>query len=272
MIRKNPRADQEMAAGESGGHLGQLILWFIWRDSAQRDSGPENPQLEGRSMDRLSTLRCHPACLLTVWGLLVGVGMILLGDYAARPGIAASSPTRWPSESSIRQDGRRPTLLIFLHPLCPCSRSSVRELASIASDYGNRVSVHAVLLQPGGGRESWGESAMEADLAAMPRLQIWRDRGGVEARRFGVSTSGHVLLYDAGGHLIFSGGITPRAATREPMTAVTPCWPGSSGRAAEAGSPRSSAARSRRHGGLPARDLDDEQTGEFRAGAAWTHR
>jgi len=30
----------------------------------------------------------------------------------------------------------------------------------------------------------------------------------VEARRFGVETSGQTLLYDAGGRLIFSGGIT----------------------------------------------------------------
>jgi hypothetical protein len=34
------------------------------------------------------------------------------------------------------------------------------------------------------------------------------DGGGVEARRFRVATSGHVLLYDVRGLLIFSGGIT----------------------------------------------------------------
>jgi hypothetical protein len=160
-------------------------------------------------MARLWTLRCHPACLLTVWGLFVGVGMISLGDYAARPGQAASAPARWPSESPIRREGHRPTLLMFLHPRCPCSRASVAELSSIAGDCGDRVSIHAVLLQPDDGRESWGESELGADLAVLPRLRIWPDLGGAEARRFGVSTSGHVLLYDAGGHLIYSGGITP---------------------------------------------------------------
>ena len=34
------------------------------------------------------------------------------------------------------------------------------------------------------------------------------DGDGAEARRFGVATSGHVLLYDPRGDLIFSGGIT----------------------------------------------------------------
>jgi hypothetical protein len=35
-----------------------------------------------------------------------------------------------------------------------------------------------------------------------------RDDGGVEARRFGVKTSGTVLLYSALGRLLFHGGIT----------------------------------------------------------------
>jgi hypothetical protein len=35
-----------------------------------------------------------------------------------------------------------------------------------------------------------------------------RDRGGVEAKRFGARTSGEVLLYSAVGRLLFFGGIT----------------------------------------------------------------
>jgi len=34
------------------------------------------------------------------------------------------------------------------------------------------------------------------------------DVDGVEARRFGVATSGSTLLYDAAGNLLFLGGIT----------------------------------------------------------------
>jgi hypothetical protein len=35
-----------------------------------------------------------------------------------------------------------------------------------------------------------------------------RDDRGVEAERFGTSTSGQTLLYSADGRLLFSGGIT----------------------------------------------------------------
>jgi hypothetical protein len=38
---------------------------------------------------------------------------------------------------------------------------------------------------------------------------VIRDQGGVEARRFDVEGSGHVLLYAPSGKLLFSGGITP---------------------------------------------------------------
>jgi hypothetical protein len=43
----------------------------------------------------------------------------------------------------------------------------------------------------------------------VPGLEVRTDPGGEEARRFGVATSGHVLVYDPRGALIFSGGITP---------------------------------------------------------------
>ncbi len=55
---------------------------------------------------------------------------------------------------------------------------------------------------------------METDLAALPGLTIWPDLGGEEARRFGMATSGHVLLYDPEGRRIFSGGITPARGHR----------------------------------------------------------
>ena len=50
---------------------------------------------------------------------------------------------------------------------------------------------------------------LRAALAAVPGLRVVLDPGGAEARRFGVATSGHLLLFDTRGGLIFSGGITP---------------------------------------------------------------
>jgi hypothetical protein len=71
-----------------------------------------------------------------------------------------------------------------------------------------RVSAHALLLLPAHLPERWRGSAIEQDLAVLPDVVTYQDRGGGEARRFGVATSGHVLLYDAQGRLTYSGGIT----------------------------------------------------------------
>ena len=45
-------------------------------------------------------------------------------------------------------------------------------------------------------------------LALVPGMKIWHDGGGAIAQRFRVLTSGHVLLYEPGGRLLYSGGIT----------------------------------------------------------------
>jgi|SRR5579875_3847324 len=154
------------------------------------------------------------AGLLGAWGLSVTIGMLLMGAYAASPGDAGSVPARWPAGGAVRLDGRRPTLLIFLHPRCPCSRASLDELSMILDRCGDRVSAHAVVFRPHPEQEDWVASAFEAVLAEIPSLVVHPDRGGDEARRYGVTTSGHVLLFDTRGNLIFSGGITPGRGER----------------------------------------------------------
>jgi hypothetical protein len=156
----------------------------------------------------VSRFKFNLARILVLWGFVVGSGMIFLEVHASLPGDAGTTSVRWPEGSFIHRAGGLPTLLIFLHPHCPCSRASLAELAQIMSRCVGRVSAHALLLSPTQLPKGWGESAIERDLAELPDVHTWQDKGGSEARRFGVATSGHVLLYDARGRLTFSGGIT----------------------------------------------------------------
>jgi hypothetical protein len=156
----------------------------------------------------LSKVKFNLIGLLVFWGLVVGSGIALLEVHASRPGDVGTPFLRWPEGSRIRRVGNRQTLLMFLHPCCPCSRASLAELAYIMSRVGGRVSAHALLLLPAHLPERWDTSGIERDLADLPDILTWQDKGGSEARRFGVATSGHVLLYDAQGRLTYSGGIT----------------------------------------------------------------
>ena len=90
-----------------------------------------------------------------------------------------------------------------------------------------------LLLLPAHLPERWDASGIEQDLADLPDILTWQDKGGSEARRFGVATSGHVLLYDAQGRLTYSGGITSARATGATTTAVMRCWPRSWARKAD---------------------------------------
>jgi hypothetical protein len=158
-------------------------------------------------MSSLSRVRKRSHFLLAIWGFVVVSGILFLEAYAARPGDLGTRAGRWLAQSQIQLDDRRLNLLIFLHPQCPCSRASLGELAYIMDRCRDRVSVHAVLLGTPF-LDRWGQSEIARDLARLPTIRIYPDRGGVEARRFGVATSGHALLYDPGGQLLFSGGIT----------------------------------------------------------------
>jgi hypothetical protein len=141
--------------------------------------------------------------LLTLWGLVLGVGFLGLTAYASWPGDSGRAPSDWPRDCGIPLDSRRDTLVMFLHPLCPCSRASVDELLELAARSSDRVAVHLVSLHT--------DYLARSGLTRVDRAGVtsWDDAGGKLAQRFGVLTSGHVLLYEPGGRLVYSGGITP---------------------------------------------------------------
>lgn len=143
------------------------------------------------------------------WALSVGFGFCLLGAYQGRPGDPGAAAGRWPDGSSIVRSRTKPTLLMFLHPLCPCSGASVAEWQRLTTRQGKRVAPVVVMVAPSGPASGeWDRTELESAASSTPGVEVKRDRGGLEAERFGVATSGHVLLFDTDGTLQFSGGIT----------------------------------------------------------------
>jgi hypothetical protein len=69
--------------------------------------------------------------------------------------------------------------------------------------------VHVFIVTPPGVSDEWWRSPL---CVAAPKLLdtfIHEDRGGSLARHFGAATSGHALLVDVDGRLLFAGGLTP---------------------------------------------------------------
>jgi hypothetical protein len=143
-----------------------------------------------------------------LWLAVVGAGMGRIWGYENAPGAAAQPPEFWPAESGLQRTRGRATLVMLAHPHCPCTRASIGELALLMARCRGRLNAHVLFIRPDGLGDGWAQTDLWQSAAGIPGVTASLDADGVEARRFRAETSGQVLLYDAGGRLLFSGGIT----------------------------------------------------------------
>src|SRR5207248_2589033 len=111
-------------------------------------------------------------------------------------------------ESLIPFDANRPTLVMFLHPRCPCSRASLAELERLIAEVSPRPNIETLFIKPEGTAPDWEKTDLWRKASTILGVRVHTDSGGIEARRFHVETSGQVLLYGPDGKLKFQGGIT----------------------------------------------------------------
>jgi hypothetical protein len=146
--------------------------------------------------------------VIVVCFLATGLGLRFVFAYENSPGTVGGIPELWPAESRVELATDLPTLVMMVHPHCPCSRASISELRLLLSQVQGRVNANVLFVRPPGVPENWEIAELWASVARMPGVKLSVDHDGVEARRFGSSTSGQVMLYNAQGKLLFSGGIT----------------------------------------------------------------
>ena len=143
-----------------------------------------------------------------LWMITVAAGLRALMVYDNRPGPAAEAPRTWPLESRLVRDGQGPTLVLLAHPRCDCTHASLAELEELLARTSTRPRTYVVFIRPGRVPGGWEQTALWQRAAGLEGVTVVRDDHGVEARRFGVQTSGQVLLYDAAGRLLYAGGTT----------------------------------------------------------------
>ncbi len=143
------------------------------------------------------------------WLAATTVGLLMLADYDSQPGVRARAPQQWPRGVSLTLNPSRPTLLMFLHPRCPCSRACLSELARLAHTERDQLNLLIAFVQPSDVPADWSQSDLWKTAVANKNWQVLIDQNGSLAGQFGAKTSGQVLVYDAQGSLQFDGGITP---------------------------------------------------------------
>jgi hypothetical protein len=152
--------------------------------------------------------RVWPWVLGALWLSSVASGLWGVWAYENSAGANANAPRRWPAQSTLVPASDRPTLLFIVHPQCTCTRASVEELAEVLARAPIHPKTYVLFLRPSVFDTGWVKTDLWRSTAMLPNVTLLRDDDGLEARRFGVETSGQTLLYDSRGTLIFSGGIT----------------------------------------------------------------
>lgn len=144
-------------------------------------------------------------CVVT-WLALLVAGVAALGSFSTTAGAEGPTPIAWPSDSTLPRTPGQSTLVMFVHPLCPCTRASLSELNQILHRVSNVAAIIVFMRAPGGADVS--EASSWARAGQLPHAIRRVDGDGREAARFGALTSGELLLYGPDGERRFAGGIT----------------------------------------------------------------
>ncbi len=139
-----------------------------------------------------------------VFVFAIVAGTFTLGGFASQLKGMTLAPRRL-----RRSRVKTPKILLFVHPRCPNTIATVRQLRNILLHDKYEVSVRMIVICPPGCSESWFETPLLEEARRIEDLEVILDYGGVLSKRYGALTSGMLLVYNERNNLVFQGGITP---------------------------------------------------------------
>jgi hypothetical protein len=146
--------------------------------------------------------------LFALWLALIVAGRYVIFQYASSSTPSAKATDAFPAAAPLVLDDARPTLVMFAHPKCPCTRASLAELTRILTQCTGELATRIVFVRPEPFEPGWEETDLWQSAERLPDVEIIVDPAGKVADLFGARTSGETFLYDTGGQLVFHGGIT----------------------------------------------------------------
>lgn len=146
--------------------------------------------------------------LFLLWMLLLAAGAGALSRYEFKGSATTGLTDHWPDNPIIRLDSERPTLVMFLHPRCPCSAASLAQLDRVLRLYPGRFRTWVLIVRPASVPKAWEEGTNAEAARRLPDSTLMLDPAGALARQFGSLYSGTVQAYDHEGNRLFAGGIT----------------------------------------------------------------
>src|SRR5207245_3540543 len=103
------------------------------------------------------------------WLAAVAGGFAILWKYKSTPAAeGALAREQWPAASAVARGTSRPTLLLFAHPRCTCTRASLAELARMMARFHDRVDARVLFLSTTGGPTDWNAADLLTSGGRIP--------------------------------------------------------------------------------------------------------
>lgn len=147
-------------------------------------------------------------CATGVWLVAVCFSIAWFSKYESTAGAIGPQNRAWPASTTLPRNLNGPTIVLFLHPKCPCSTASIRQLFEF-TDGVKDAAIVTVLVLPTGTDESFAQGPVIDLLEREYQHRPIVDREGKEAELFGAQTSGQAYAYGLEARLLFCGGLTP---------------------------------------------------------------
>ncbi len=147
--------------------------------------------------------------LITAWLLVIGISTYFIASYETTAGIVDSPPLHLPDPLKSKIGKNKNLLIMGLHPKCPCSLSSIRQLEKLLTQSNHDPkSCVFIFFKPKNEEDLWVQGNLSR-MAQRLKVQNIIDEGGDLLELLGIRTSGHTLIYSNSGRLKYSGGLTP---------------------------------------------------------------
>ncbi|SFI26306.1 hypothetical protein [Planctomicrobium piriforme] len=155
------------------------------------------------------SFRLSTRTVIVMWAMGLTFGLVWVSLHANTPAQTDHTTKHWPDNSSISLDPQRPTLVMLLHPCCPCGRASLWELEELLTQHAGELAVSIVMVLDPAQAGRWQETPLQAQARQIPGVNVIQDVDGSLARQFHATTSGEVFVSSSKGDVLFHGGLTP---------------------------------------------------------------
>lgn len=147
--------------------------------------------------------------LTAIWfGLVVAV-FSQMAIYQSTPGQSAEAARRMPVVAQVSPVAGAGTVIMFIHPKCPCTQASLSELERLVVEIPAETQTYVVCVVPNGVGEDWLDTALVSRAKSLAGVVVLNDTDGEMLSAFDAKTSGETFVYDENAERIFHGGITP---------------------------------------------------------------